>query len=106
MAARANLTVDQGSTFSVDVNLTDDNGDALLVTGYTAAAQLRKSYTTSNSVSFTTSLANGSLTLSLSANQTSNIISGRYVYDCEMVKDGLVTRIIEGIVTIRPEVTR
>lgn len=106
MATRANLSIDQGSTFEVDVNITDENGDPLDITGYTSAGQIRKSYASSNAVNFTTLLTSGNITLKLTANQTANITAGRYVYDVELTKAGVVTRIIEGLVTVRPEVTR
>jgi hypothetical protein len=73
MASKANLVIDQGTTYSVVINLDDENGDPLNVGGYTSRAQMRKHYTSSNAVSFTTALANGQLTLSLSSNQSSVI---------------------------------
>jgi hypothetical protein len=107
MASKANLVIDQGTTYSVIINLDDENGDPLNIGGYSSRAQMRKHYTSSNAVSFATSLANGELTLSLSANQTSAIIAGRYVYDAELIDSaGNVTRIVEGIVTVTPEVSR
>lgn len=107
MASKANLVIDQGSTYSVTINIDDDNGDGLNVSGYSARAQMRKHYTSSNSVSFVTSLANGELSLSLTANQTANIVAGRYVYDVELIdSSNNVTRILEGIITVTPEVTR
>ena len=58
-------------------------------------------------VSFTTALANGQLTLSLSSNQSSVIVAGRYVYDAEIIDgSGNVTRIVEGMITVTPEVSR
>lgn len=107
MASKANLVIDQGSTYSVSINLTDDNGDPMDVTGYTSRSQLRKHYTSSNSVSFNTSLATGTLTLSLTSTVTALIPAGRYVYDAELIDAANnVTRIVEGIVTVTPEVTR
>ena len=108
MASKANLTIDQGTTFTTTITITDDDGNALNLTGYTGAAQLRKHYTSSNSVNFTVSItpATGEVTLSLTANATSNIVAGRYVYDCELTNSGTVSRVLEGIVTITPEVTR
>lgn len=106
MATKANLSIDQGSTFSCDVAISDENGDPLDMTGYTAAGQIRKSYASSNAVSFAIVLTNGNMNLSLTANQTSNVVAGRYVYDVELTKAGEVSRVIEGLVTIRPEVTR
>lgn len=104
---KTNLTIDQGSTFSNTIVLLDDNDELLDVTGYAANGQLRKNYASSNSVSFTMELSNGSLVYSLTANQTANIIAGRYVYDIKLTAaNNYVSRIREGIVTITPQVTR
>ena len=109
MAIKANLFVDQGATFATKLVLNDADGVPVDLTGYTASGQIRKHYTSSNATSFTVSLtaSTGSVVLSLSANATANLISGRYVYDVEMVDtSGNVSRIIEGIVTVSPNVTR
>ena len=111
MATKANLVIDQGSTFSADLNLTDENGNVLDLNGYTANSQIRKWYTSSNpAASFTTTInvSSGVITLSLTANQSSNLVSGRYVYDVELndTGSGEVSRIVEGIVTVTPQVTR
>lgn len=109
MAIKANLIVDQGTTFLTTLNLTDSEGLAIDLTTYTASAQLRKHFTSSNSTSFSISLGGntGTLTLSLSANSTANLVSGRYVYDVEITSSsGAVTRVVEGIVLVTPNVTR
>jgi hypothetical protein len=109
MGTKVNLVVDQGATFETVLTLTQDNGDLIDLTGYSGTAQLRKHYTSSNSTSFTVTLggANGTVTLGMSANTTANVVAGRYVYDVELVDSGNVaTRLIEGIVTVTPQVTR
>lgn len=109
MATKANLVIDQGATYSVTLNLTDENGDPIDLLNYTANSQIRKWYTsTSPSATFTTSInaASGELTLSLTANQTSNLVSGRYVYDVELKQFDVVSRIVEGIVTVTPQATK
>lgn len=110
MATKANLVIDQGTTFSADLNLTDDNGDNLDLTGFSANSQMRKWYTSSNSVVFETyiNIDTGQITLSLSANQTNLLTAGRYVYDVEITQTSTntVSRIVEGIVTVTPQVTR
>lgn len=109
MATKANLVIDQGTTFSTDLSLRDDNGDVINLSGYTANSQIRKWYTSTNaSATFVTNINvdSGTITLTLNANQTSNLVSGRYVYDVE-INDGLtISRIVEGIVTVTPEVTK
>lgn len=109
MAIKANIVVDQGSSFSTTINLTDTDDTVIDLTGYTGAAQMRKHYTSSNSVPFTVTLvaAEGTVSLALTANATANVVAGRYVYDVELTDpNGIVSRIVEGIVTVTPNVTR
>ena len=112
MTVRINLLMNQGSTFYQEVEITDQNGDPLQVTFangdpvYTAAAQMRKSYFSSTSAAFGTGLSNGMLTLSMSANATANIEGGRYVYDVELTSSNSVSRVLEGHVQVRSEVTK
>ena len=108
MATKANLVIDQGATFSVDLDLTDENGDVINLSGYTANSQMRKWYTSTTSIPFTASInaLAGVITLSLNATQTAAITAGRYVYDVEINNNDTVSRIIEGIVTVTPNVTR
>ena len=49
----------------------------------------------------------GVVSLSLSAAQTTALDDGRYVYDLEILQtsSSTVTRVIEGIITVRPQVT-
>ena len=47
MAIIANLYIDQGTDFSITVDCTDVSGEVLNLTGYTAAAQIRKTYSSS-----------------------------------------------------------
>lgn len=109
MATKANLVIDQGSTFSTDLTLNDENNDPLNLIGYSADSQIRKWYSSTNAAAtFTTSINTSSavITLSLTANQTSNLVAGRYVYDVEISSGAEVSRIVEGIVTVTPQVTR
>ena len=90
------------------VNGSDGSPTNLL--NYTAAAQLRKSYysTTANNFTVTVSnAANGELTMAMSAANTANLTPGRAVYDLLITSPTNVkTRVVEGIVTILPSVTR
>ena len=107
MSTKANIVIEQGSTFSVPITLTDQNGEDLDVTTLTARAELRKYYNATTSWSFSTSLANGCLTLSMTAEATANIAAGRYVYDVTLTdtSSNNVSRLVEGICTINPAVT-
>lgn len=110
MAQVANILIDQGTTFSTVVAVTLDNGLARDLTGYTFRSQMRKSYYTNTYTAFTcasTTPTNGEITLSLTAAQTTALKAGRYLYDLEIVSPAsIVERIVEGIITISPEVTK
>lgn len=109
MAIKANLIVDQGADYSTSISVTDDNGEAIDLTGYTGAAQMRRHYTSVSYYSFDVQITGnqGEVVLSLTANTSNTIPSGRYVYDCELTDgSGKRSRLVEGIVTINPQVTR
>lgn len=109
MAIKAHIQIDQGANYSTSIDVTDDAGDPVDLTGYTGAAQMRKHYTSTNAHAFTVAIANASgvVTLSMNATVTANITAGRYVYDCELTDgSGTVSRLVEGIVTVTPQVTR
>ncbi len=110
MATKANIVIDQGTTFSVELDLSDEYGDPLNLNGYSANAQMRKWYTSSNSTVFNTSIDinKGQVILTLTANQTGLLAAGRYVYDVELTENSTnsISRVVEGIVTVTPQVTR
>jgi len=110
-AGTYNLVIDQGSDFALDLVI-KQAGTALNLTNYSGRAQLRSSVEASSaSASFTvtiTNAANGALKMQLPAGTSSNIAAGQYVYDLEIftANNSIVKRIIQGEVTITPEVTR
>lgn len=110
MAAFSELVIEQGATFTTTVNVADINGDAINLYAYTADSQMRKSYYATNAFtinSAVTGTSNGEITLSMSAANTSNLNAGRYVYDLKITSpESIVTRVVEGIVTVLPSVTR
>lgn len=111
MAPVKNLVIDQGADFSVTITISDVNNDPLNLTGYTGRAHLRKSYGSNTHTAFTVTFnadrTTGEITLGISSAVTTDLRAGRYVYDVEIVSgSGVVTRVLEGIVTVTPEVTR
>jgi len=110
VAAYTEIIVEQGATFSTTVNVEDSQGSAVNLAGYTAESQIRKSYYSSTANNFTatiTGTANGEITLSMTAANTANLTPGRALYDLLITSPvGVKTRVIEGIVTITPSVTR
>lgn len=109
MAIKSNITIDQGTDYEVTINVKDANTTAISLTGFTGQAQIRKYFTSSRKYDFTVSVSanTGEVTMAMSAANTANIAAGRYVYDCVLVSNtNVVSRIVEGIVTINPRVTR
>ena len=106
------LICKQGETFTRTITWKTDDVPVDL-TGYTAAMQVRSSYSSTTAVvSLTTS--NGGLTLGgaagtievfISAVATSAIPAGNYVYDLELTTGTTVTRLLEGQFYVSPEVT-
>lgn len=111
MASIANLYIDQGSTYSNIITVASTTGSSLDLTGYTVASQMRKSYGSSSYFTFSASVFDaptGKVRLQLTSTQTSAIPAGRYLYDIEITNTSTSakTRILEGIVTVTPEITQ
>jgi hypothetical protein len=109
VALKANITIDQGTDFSTTIDVTDEDGNSIDLSGYTGTSQMRKHYTSSNATAFSVAVTvlTGAVTISMNAATTGTLTSGRYVYDVEL-RDAAntVSRLVEGIVTVSPQVTR
>jgi len=106
----SNIYIDQGADFTTTLYINDSEGLPLDLTAYSVAAQLRKTYSSSEAVDFQASFSenreSGQIIISLNNIQTSNIIPGRYVYDVILTApDSIKTRVVEGSVIINPGVT-
>lgn len=110
MATIANIFVDAGTNYSNIITVAASTGAPLDLTGYTVKSQIRKSYSSSTAYNFTTSVfqaQQGKVRLELTAEQTGAIAPGRYLYDVEITSpSGTKTRVVEGIVTVTPEITQ
>ena len=110
-AGTYNILVEQGSTFSQKVTVKED-GSPRDLTGYSARAQIRPTRTsTTLTATFTCTIAtpsNGEILMELSPSVTAAITDGRYYYDLEIYSSGdsIVNRLLQGEVTVSPEVTR
>lgn len=112
MAAYVELYMDQGSTFNNVINLSDDSTNANInISGYSVSSQMRRSYysvnATANIICTITNPNEGEITMHLPANTTSNIKAGRYLFDLQTIDTfNNVNRVLEGIITVTPEITR
>ena len=109
-----NIVADQGATFTRNLHWFDSAGDPVNLTDYTARMQVRQRYVSTSTVLSLTSASgitlggsSGTIVVTASATTMAGISSGEYVYDLEMVaSNGVVTRLVQGTFTVRPEVTR
>lgn len=104
MAQKFNLVIDQGSDFSQTINISVPSN----LSDHTIEAQMRKTYSSNTVYTFTANVAsNTSIELNMSKSITKTIEPGRYKYDAEATDSAnTTTRVIEGIVTVTPNMTR
>ena len=105
-----NLVINQGTDFNQTFDLTAANEQPLLLTNYTASAQMRKHAGSKNRYDFTvgcTDRANGKIKISLTDTITRRIKAGRYVYDIILTdSNGSKTKVLEGQALVRESATR
>ncbi len=108
------FTIYQGATFSRVLTWKDANNALINVTGYTGRLQIRTSpdapsafvnLTTENG-GITLGGALGTITLLITASQTSLIAEASGVYDLEMISGSVVTRLLQGNVDVSREVSK
>jgi len=108
-AGKYNITIDQGSDFSIQLTIKESDTVKNL-TGYNARAQLRPSITsTTLSGTFTCTITNatgGIVTMTMGYANTASLVPGKYFYDLEIYTGSVVQRLIQGNATVRGEVTR
>jgi len=109
-AGTYNFTIEQGATFTRLLTL-KENASVMNLSGYSAASQMRQSHDSNTVIgTITASVTNasaGQLTISMTATASGNLEEGIYVYDIEITaSSGAVTRILQGKVTVTPQVTR
>jgi len=116
-AANYDILIEQGATFLLNLRWKDSEGDGIDLLGYEARMQIRKSSQSptieleltsdgsDQSITFGTDY--GFISLEIDAVTTSQLEIRRGVYDFELVSPtGEVTRLVQGSVTVSPEVTK
>lgn len=123
-AAKYSFIIEQGATTNIEVNW-KDNDSPIDLSDYHARMQIRPSVESeiillslSSSLqedgtginlsgsNFQTPLQSGSLSIYISAKNTENLNFGEAFYDLELVKNDVVTRLLEGKVKLSKNVTR
>lgn len=108
------IVIEKGATWNPVITWKDSAGAAINLTGYSARLQIREKVTSSSAlVSLTSSSgitlggAAGTITPLISSTDTAALSFTTGVYDLELISgSGVVYRVLQGKVTVSPEVTR
>lgn len=107
------FTINQGETFTKVITWKDSGGTLINLTGYTARMYLRRKISDAAAALILTTEngrialggAAGTITLTITATDTSSL-EANYVYDLELVSGVYVKRLLQGTITVDPEVTK
>jgi hypothetical protein len=114
-AGTYDLFIEQGATFIQDFEYFEPDGTTPIdLTGYTARMQIRSNKASNTALADLTTTngklaidgPNGKVTITIPATDTEGYAFTTGVYDLELVNGSIVTRFIQGKVTVDPEVTR
>lgn len=102
--AAVNLTIEKGADFSTSLKLKTD-GAVVDLTGYTFTAKMKKhpdatTYYTF-SVTALTPLSAGVVKLQMSYATTTQIATGRYIWDLIITASGIKTKAVKGSVIVQ-----
>jgi hypothetical protein len=107
-AIRYDLLVEQGCDYTLTVPVLDDAGQPQTLAGWTVRGQIRAGYsspTVLHTLALTLSGTAVTLRVPATASAAWTFSLGRYDVELE-APDGTVTRLVEGSVVVRPEITR
>ena len=109
-AIQLNLYVEAGATFSRSLIYTNDDGTLFDLTGFTAELQVRETVASAEptlTVTPAIDVETAAISWDFTATQTSALTATTYVYAMELYgPDALTIRLIEGVITVSPEVVR
>lgn len=108
------ISAEQGSTYTATIVYTNDAGNAVNLTGYTARMHVRRFagseyphivLTSTSGLSITANT--GTIGMTIAPSALSAIPAGKYAYDLEIQSaEGLVEKLLKGDFELSAEVTR
>lgn len=110
-----NIYTDQGATFARQLTWKNKNSNPINLTNYTGRMQVRTTPLSQDIILSLTTENNrivlggalGTINLTVAASDMTNVLSGKYFYDLELVSNtGVVVRLLKGAFNISAEVTR
>jgi hypothetical protein len=124
-AGRYSFTLEEGATFNLQIDWTDENDTPIDLTGYQARMYI-KPHIDSNTILISLSssfdefgtgigltgtygnypLESGSIAIQISAESSEGLDFDNGYYDLELIKDEYVVRVLEGRVKFSKNITR
>jgi hypothetical protein len=126
-AGKYSFVIEQGATVNFEIQYKDSNNAPVNLTGYSGKMMIRSGYADANPITYAilssslaadgtglnfsgsngiTPPASGSIGVVISAVSSSNFTFNNALYDLEITSGSIVTRILEGQVSLSKEVTR
>jgi hypothetical protein len=126
-AGRYSFIIEQGSTLNLEIQYKDSTNTPVDLTGYSGKMMIRSNYADQNPTTYailssslaadgtglnfsgsngTTPPTSGSIGIYISAASSSNFTFNTARYDLEITSGSVVTRLLEGQVSLSQEVTR
>lgn len=126
-AGNYSFTIEQGTTVNFEIQYTDSGSNPINLTGYSGKMQIKSNFADDNPVTYATlssSLApdgtglnfsgstgikpptSGSIGIFVSAASSSAFNFTKARYDLEITSGSVVTRLLQGTITLSKEVTR
>jgi hypothetical protein len=109
MSSTYPLRIEAGATYSRTFKIKNkSDGSNFPLTGYTARAQIRADYDSSLTLAITPTIntTDSSITIRIEAAQTSALVLPDYIWGLEIQNSTDTIRLLEGSVTVSPEVVK
>lgn len=109
MSSTYPLRIEAGATYSRTFKIKNkSDGSNFSLAGYTGAAQIRADYSSPLvlAVTPTISVSNSTITIRIEAAQTSALLLSDYIWGLELSNATDTIRLLEGPVTVSPEVVK
>ena len=107
MSEMRNIAVDQSANVLIEIAVSNSSGGVLDMSNYTANGCIKRHYESANVALFTSAAyANGLMTLALTAVESANLDTGRYVYEGIITENTSNTtiRVQQGILFVKSSV--
>ena len=109
MSSTYPLRIEAGATYSRTFKIKNkSDGSNFSLTGYTARAQIRTDYDAGLTLAITPTISvpDSSITIRIEAAQTSLFLLPKYIWGLEIQNATDTIRLLEGSVTVSPEVVK